>query len=377
MTQPGDDAPGLQQEPTMPHFSRYFIGIAAAATMMTLSSQAHALGCEWPTARGPLQFTHNIADIKWVARDAPVGSKIYSATTTGVVGPGFILKCDNDGTLSLTANMGTPLPVARGTFHTVDGKDVTGKVLQTSIPGVGLYLELGGFLNADIDTSNAFHANDGGIGAVPYVGENQQDMRPSSMEMKNLSIKYMALIKTGPIPPGVSSFNQEVVRGVVSDVGDAVRLTLSGKVQQAQCTLRADAVSANPVQLKTHDIAVFKGPGSHSDPVDFYITLNKCEDDKAGSVARAFMRLDGVDGSVPVNRDLGVFTLTTDSSASGIGIQVMRSDNTPLKLEEFVDMVPLTPGITRLDLRAQYYQTEATVTPGEAKGALNFTIEYR
>lgn len=48
-----------------------------------------------------------------------------------------------------------------------------------------------------------------------------------------------------------------------------------------------------------------------------------------------------------------------------------------IKLEEFVDMVPLTPGNTRIDLRARYYQTEATVTPGEAKGALNFTIEYR
>ena len=359
----------------MPHFSRSLIGIAAAATMMTLSSQAHALGCEWPTTPGPLQFTHNIAGIKWVARDAPVGSKIYSTTSTGVVGPGFSLLCDNDGALTLTANMGTPLPVAPGTFPPVDGKDVTGKVLQTSIPGVGLYLELGGFLNGV--ASNTFQANDGGIGAIPYVGENARKMTPSPLEMKNLIIKYMALIKTGPIPPDTSSFNQEVVRGVVSDVGDAVRLTLGGQVRQAQCTLRANAVSANPVQLGTHDIADFTGQGSTSDPVDFYITLNDCEDDPAGSVARAFMRLNGVDGSVPVDRDLGLFTLTSDSSASGIGIQVLRSDNNPLKLEEFVDMVPLTPGNTRIDLRARYYQTEATVTPGEAKGALNFTIEYR
>jgi len=359
----------------MPHFSRSLIGIAAAATMMTLSSQAHALGCEWPTTPGPLQFTHNIAGIKWVARDAPVGSKIYSTTSTGVLGPGFILLCDNDGALTLTANMGPPLPVAPGTFPPVDGKDVTGKVLQTSIPGVRLYLELGGCLNGV--ASNTFQANDGGIGAIPYVGENGRKMTPSPLEMRNLIIKYMALIKTGPIPAGTSSFNQEVVRGVVSDVGDAVRLTLGGQVQQAQCTLRADAVSANPVQLGTHDIADFTGQGSTSDPVDFYITLNDCEDDPAGSVARAFMRLNGVDGSVPVDRDLGLFTLTSDSSASGIGIQVLRSDNNPLKLEEFVDMVPLIRDITRIDLRARYYQTEATVTPGEAKGALNFTIEYR
>ncbi|MFG0685066.1 fimbrial protein [Pseudomonas sp. WSY_20] len=359
----------------MPSLSRYFIGIAAAATIMAMSNQAHALGCEWPTVTGPMQFTHTLTGVKWVAREAPVGSKIYSTTTTGVVGPGFGLACDNNGTLTLTANMGTPLPIAPGTFPPVDGKDVTGKVLQTSIPGVGLYLELGGFLNGS--ATNAFLADDGGVGAIPYVGVNQQNMQPSSMLMRNLTIKYMALIKTGPIPAGVSPFNQEVVRGVVSDVGDAVRLTLVGQVQQAQCTVKADAVSANPVQLGTHDIADFTGPGSTTAPVDFFIALSDCEDDPAGSVARAFMRLDGVDGSVSIDRSIGLFSLTTDSTASGLGIQVLRSDNTPVQLEEFVDMVALAPGTVRLDLRARYYQTEATVTPGEAKGALSFTIEYR
>lgn len=359
----------------MPFFSRYFIGIAAATTLMTLSSQALALGCQWPTTPGPLQFTRNLSGPKWVARDAPVGSKIYSSNTTGILGPGFALRCDNDGSLLLTASMNTPLPIASGTFPPVDGRDVTGKVLQTSVPGVGLYLELGGFLNAI--SSNAFLANDGGIGAVPYIGENQRNMSPSPLIMENLTIKYMALIKTGAIPAGTSTFNQEVVRGVVSDVGDAVRLTLAGQVQQAQCTLKADAVSANPVQLGTHDIADFTGQGSTTNPVDFFITLSDCEDDPAGSVSRAFMRLDGVDGSTPIDRDRGIFTLTTDSTANGIGIQVLRSDNTPLRLEEFVDMVGVTPGITRLDLRARYYQTDAAVTPGEAKGALNFTLEYR
>lgn len=356
-------------------FSRLIIGIAASAAILTLPGRAHALGCEWPTTTGPLQYIHNLGALKWVARDAPVGSKIYSTTSTGVRGPGFALKCDNDASLLLTADMGTPLPIAPGTFPPVDGRDVTGKVLETSIPGVGLYLELGGFLNAT--ASNAFLANDGGVGAIPYLGENQRRMSPSPLLMTNLVIKYMALIKTGTIPAGVSSFSQEVVRGMVSDVGDAVRLTLSGQVQQAQCTVKADAVSANPVQLGTHDIANFTGQGSTSNAVDFFITLSDCEDDPAGSVARAFMRLDGVDGSIPVDRDMGLFTLTTDSTATGIGIQVLRSDNTPIKLEDYVDMLGLTSGITRLDLRARYYQTGATVVPGEAKGALNFTIEYR
>ncbi|MBF8668962.1 fimbrial protein [Pseudomonas putida] len=359
----------------MPSLTHLLLSIATATAMLTLSNQAHALSlCEWPTTPGPLQFTHYLTGTKWVARDAPDGSKIYSTGPTGVSGPGFALKCDNDASRLLTANMNTPLSVVPGTFH-VDGKDVTGKVLETDIQGVGLYLELGGFLNTR--AANGFLANDGGVGAIPYVGENQRDMSPTPMLMTNLTIKYLALIKTGPIPAGTRPLKVDAVRGVVSDVGAAVRLKLVGQVQQAQCTVKADAVSANPVQLGTHDIADFTGPGSTTRPVDFFITLSDCEDDPAGSVARAFMRLDGVDGSVPVDRDRGVFTLTADSSAAGIGIQVLRSDNNPLKLEEFVDMVALTPGTMRLDLRARYYQTATTVTPGEAKGALNFTIEYR
>jgi len=366
----------LPQESIMPSFSRHFIGIAAAATLMTLSSQALADSkCDWETTLGPLQFARSLGGPLWVARDAPKGSKIYSADFIGVPGPGFFLICDNEGDRLLTANMNTPLPIAPGPFPDVDGKSVDGKVLQTSIPGVGLYIELGSFLNAP--ASNAFQANDNGVGAVPYIGENQQKMLPVAMRMGNLFIKYVALIKTDAIPPGVHTFNQEVVRGAITDVGDAVRLTLTGQVQQAQCTLKADAVSANPVQLGTHDLAQFTGQGSTTNPVDFFITLSDCEDDPAGSVSRAFMRLDGVDGSIPVDRDRGIISLTTDSTANGIGIQVLRSDNTPLRLEEFVDMVGVTPGITRLDLRARYYQTDARVTPGEAKGALNFTIEYR
>ncbi|MFJ4457443.1 fimbrial protein [Pseudomonas sp. NPDC089392] len=359
----------------MPFFPRLHLSLAALAAMLSFTSQAHAaLGCAWETTTGPINFVTDYGT-NWVPLDAPVGSKIASFPLRNLGGSGPVLLCDNDGSLVLTANITSPLPPAPGTFPPIDGKNVTGKVLQTNVPGVGLYLELGSFMNGTV--SNTFKATDGGIGAVPYVGENRENMNPTSMRMQALQIKYAALIKTGTIPPGPMQVNQQVIRGVISDVGEAVILNLSAGIQQAQCTLKADAVSANPVQLGRHDIAEFIGEHTTTKPIDFFITLSDCEDDPAGSVARAFMRLDGVDGSVPIDRDLGLFSLTTDSSATGLGIQVLRSDNTPLKLEEFIDMAAITPGTMRFDLRARYYQTAPAVTPGEAKGALNFTIEYR
>lgn len=360
----------------MPRKLSKHLSIAAILGMLSVTGTVQAAAqCKWESTPGPMLFNHNLGGTAWVARDAAVGKKIASwglQIMTGTDGARLI--CDNDGLGTLTANVTTPLPLAPGTFPPVEGHNVDGKVLQTSIPGVGLYVEFDSFLNGR--ANNHFKAVDG-IGALPFVAEQTERMTPNNLTSNIQRLKYIALIKTGTIPPGPQSFSQEVARANISDVGDALQLTISGQVMQAQCTLKADAVSANPVQLGRHDIADFTGEHTTTSPVDFSITLSDCEDDPTSSVARAFMRLDGVDGSVPIDRDIGLFSLTTDSSASGIGIQVLRSDNTPLKLEEFIDMAAITPGTMRLDLRARYYQTAPVVTAGEAKGALNFTIEYR
>ncbi|WEK29704.1 MAG: fimbrial protein [Candidatus Pseudomonas phytovorans] len=353
------------------------LSIAAILGMLSMAGAVQAADeCKWESTPGPMQFNHNLGAAAWVARDAPIGSKIASWGLQIMTGTdGARLVCDSDGLRTLTANVTTPLALARGPFPPVDGRNVDGKVLQTSIPGVGLYVEFSSFLNGT--ANNHFKALDG-VGALPFVAEQNERMAPNNLTSNIQRLGYIALIKTDKIPAGPQLFSQEVARANISDVGDALRLTLSGQVMQAQCTLKADAVSANPVQLGQHDIAEFTGQGSTTNPVDFFITLSDCEDDPAGSVARAFMRLDAADGSAPIDRDLGLFSLTTtESSASGIGIQVLRSDNTPVKLEEFIDMAAVTPGTMRFDLRARYYQTAPAVTPGEAKGALNFTIEYR
>lgn len=363
----------------MPSLSRFNLTLAAVVALFSLSGTAHAIAtCKWDNGiPGPLLFSSDLGSFM-VPRDAEIGSKIGSITRRPLTSQGGVmLLCDNDGSKKLMATITTPLTLAPGSFPPVDAIDVTGKVLQTNVPGVGLYVQFAEPLNGP--ANNMFHAEDGGMGAVPFTAINYERMTPTSMRMTNLNIKYAALIKTGPIPPGPQTFNQIVATGTITDItGDAITLQLSGRVQQAQCSLKADAVSADPVLLGNHDIADFKGVGTTTAAVDFYITLSDCEDDPSNSVARAFIRLDGVQGSVPVDRDLGLFTLTTDSTASGLGIQILRSDSTPLKLEEFVQMTDaLTPGPMRIDLRARYYQTDGNVTPGVAKGALNFTMNYR
>ncbi|RMP37234.1 putative Fimbrial protein, partial [Pseudomonas syringae pv. antirrhini] len=87
------------------------------------------------------------------------------------------------------------------------------------------------------------------------------------------------------------------------------------------------------------------------------------------------------DGSAPVGPvNSGVFSLTTDSQARGMGIQVLKADgSTPMELQTEVPLIAITPGNMSLNFYARFYQTEASseVRPGKAKGALSFTLTYK
>ncbi|WP_423815213.1 fimbrial protein, partial [Pseudomonas viridiflava] len=95
------------------------------------------------------------------------------------------------------------------------------------------------------------------------------------------------------------------------------------------------------------DRAEFTGPGFTSTKVPFHIALSNCETDTgAGFIATAHVQLDGVDGSAPVGPvNSGVFSLTTDSQARGMGIQVLEADgSTPMELQTEVPLIAITPG---------------------------------
>ncbi|AHG43534.1 hypothetical protein N018_09485 [Pseudomonas syringae CC1557] len=78
--------------------------------------------------------------------------------------------------------------------------------------------------------------------------------------------------------------------------------------------------------------------------------------------------------------DSGVFSLTSDSTAQGMGIQVLKADAiTPMELQTEVPVSAISPGNTVLNFHVRFYQTDAnsTIRPGLAKGALSFTMTYK
>ncbi|MNQ88442.1 Type-1 fimbrial protein, A chain precursor [compost metagenome] len=192
---------------------------------------------------------------------------------------------------------------------------------------------------------------------------------------------YITLIKTGPIAPGPQTFNgAELFSGRFSGIpGKSFSAGLSGTVVQAHCG--SNTVSADPVQLGEWDQQDFTGTGYTTAAIPFNITLSNCEADGSNiNIATANIRFEDASAIPFVTSFPGVFGLTPDSTARGIGIQILKGDgSTPMELNTEVPLKPISASGTVLDFTARFYQTEPSldVHPGIAKGALNFTLTYK
>lgn len=335
--------------------------------------------CEW-LAGGPgtMTYTQDMGSV-YVPRDAPVGSIIgrraFKRTPNN---EGQAIRCSNDGSVRLTFNAATSVPPVQNMPVGTGSYGAIYAVLPTNIAGVGAQFQLS--FPFDGLASNAF-TPDLGDSTVPFSAHHQRAMGSADLNFATLE-SYITLIKTGPIAPGPQTLNgQELFSGEFSGIpGKAFRAGLVGTVIQAHCG--SNKVSADPVQLGEWDLADFTGPGHTTTAVPFNITLSSCvADDTDANVATANIRFEGTGGSSPVIPPIpGVFSLTPGSSAKGVGIQVLKGDgSTPVELNTEVPIRQIGTGDTVLDFAARFYQIEPSrnVEPGEAKGALNFTLTYK
>lgn len=339
--------------------------------------------CFWLSGGGPMVFLSNIGSV-YVPRDAPTGAIIGRLDVqAGVTDPPNEVNCWNrpPSTRILEFQAQATAPVFPSPLPPINGEDVTGKVLQTNIPGVGVRIKLRAPYDG-LSGPNSFIPVDAPI--VPFRAERPPSDRMIIPIRIVGAIHRYTLIKTGPIAPGPHRLDgSELFSGHVTTLGKIFGFGMTGTVIQAQCSVGVNPVSADPVRLGDWDTSDFTGPGFTTTAVPFSIALSNCETDASsgGNVATAHIRLDGINGSLPVGpAGSGVFSLTTDSIAEGMGIQVLKADGiTPVELNADVPLQPITPGNVVLHFNARFYQTAATrdVRPGLAKGALSFTLTYK
>lgn len=246
-----------------------------------------------------------------------------------------------------------------------DGSNsVRNKVFDTSIPGVGVTLT---YWAPEISVSGRSSKS---IGPCPL-----DKIAGYSCGLRSMTFYFhqgyydVKVIKTSE-QTGVGEIAPIVVKNAGN--GSSIDLgvfTLTGTIGASGCTI-SDENKNLDIPMGDYPITDFKGPGSATAPVDFQLSLN-CP--TVGTSVKVTTTSNG--GAQ--NAANGVLNLSNGSTATGLGLQLLKSDGTtPLPLNTQIDFGKTTTAETTYKLYARYLQVAETVTSGTANAMATFTLNY-
>jgi type 1 fimbria pilin len=124
-----------------------------------------------------------------------------------------------------------------------------------------------------------------------------------------------------------------------------------------------------PVSLGFTPQTDFTGVDTFSQSIPFNIDLIGCSANSNVKVT-----LSDTSGGLSPNKP-GVLALIP-GGATGVGIQLLDATNTPITLDTEWGVGQTAGTNFSFQLKARYYQTEATMTNGPANSTANFTMTY-
>lgn len=239
------------------------------------------------------------------------------------------------------------------------------QLYETGIPGIAYRLKFGAFC-----TTNWWPA--------------QCTMKFGALAVFSHALT-IELVKTGPITGG------GVLTGTYGKwFGGAARHVYKVYSWSGATTLRP-IVPTCAVMSESRSISVglgdgipartFTGMGTHSTAAPFHIAL-QCAGGDEGKTTGVHVTL--TDQTNPANRS-NILSLTRDSTATGIGIQVLK-DSTVLSFgpdsSEAGNMNQWSAGeaangVFTIPLSARYVQNDWLVRGGKASGRATFTMSYQ
>ncbi|WP_174434391.1 fimbrial protein [Burkholderia metallica] len=256
---------------------------------------------------------------------------------------------------------------------------VGNNVYQTGVPGIGVRIHT----NADIPY-DSYNTNSRGNSYY----ENLETPSTNTLPQYYPPFKWfvyggtftLEIIKTGEISPG------KVFSGTIGEVsGGGItwrRFSFSGDVvvQPTSCKVTSQSIQ---VPLGSVPQRSFKGVGSTTPPVNFSIPI-----DCSGVAKNVYMTFTD---SSNVGNTGNILPLTKNSTAKGIGIQILPGDGAgdsyPIAFgpgtgginQQLVASLGKSAEIGKINvkLRARYVQTAEKVVPGTANGVVTYTISYQ
>ncbi|WP_194792328.1 fimbrial protein [Pseudomonas sp. UFMG81] len=194
---------------------------------------------------------------------------------------------------------------------------------------------------------------------------------------------YYRFIKIGPVDAGMGTqpLAGHVLAEFNNNLGGRVMevVITSGSINVAMCGLPGAPGTQVMVPMGTWRTGQFHGEGSVTDTQTFNVPVQACQ---AGTDPRnqnfAALRLDPRNGSSVLDAQRGILGLNADSDATGVGVQVLKADLTPMPLTEEVEMVRMSNGDLNIPMAARYIQVgNQTPVGGVANASVGFTLTYK
>lgn len=320
---------------------------------LTMASPVWALNCNWITSN-PTAYQENLA-VNISNNGAPVQ-----------------VGADNNPTLSYFAQFQTPTAFSYGVFSCTSG---TNYIRAQTVGGSTA-------LGTAIDGRSSYLTNVPGVGVEIYSSMLQMPPSPAVSSYPLANGSMYAYNGTG-FEVAYRFFRlagQRVGTGIIDGAslpqvqhyaGDLLLYTAQavGQLKIVGLTCNVSNVS---VDLGTATLSQFQGVGLpiSSAPVPFAMTAGNCP---AGMVAVS-VSLAASTGSY----SNGVAALTADSTAKGVGIQILDNTGNPVS---FNSNYPLpynsaTGGTVKQNFSARYFQLSKPITGGTAKTLLTYTMTY-
>lgn len=293
-----------------------------------------------------------------VKRDTPVGTVIYDS---GWVNGGVSdVWCSGGGTWTYGyASSMTPVP---GMAH----------VYESGVPGIGIKAA---YSNNPGDTPA--NINSVGSNGSSFMEWPRSSGPLSPVEYVPSGIYRAQFVMTGPIPVGTNTMSLPA----------PTSNTIYNSLETNRATFTATTFTVNSVGCivnNSGNIVVNLDPASQdqfttvgytTNPKDFSINVS-CP---TSGTAVSYQIDDMGSSGLPVN--MGVLAnLATTGAASGVGVQVVKTDGTTIvPLSNKVSYITTTYDnqTVSIPLKGRYYQMTNTISPGNVVANATFTMFYQ
>lgn len=350
------------------HWRRGLLGMVVLAC----STGAWAASCSGSASTITLTPPAAIA----IPRDAAVGTLLTSWIQSTAASNWYT--CTGDSGTDAAGVAFEPLSQTSSGL-TISSGGVNYTVFNTSVAGVGIAVGVSGIGNCG---TSKFQDLGTPVNLIvtklpsPWVAASSCVVT-GSMNVGGQA--QIAFVKTGPITPGTASggvlFEAAAVVGPKNTGATLVSgMRKSFKVNPISFTVGSCTIPDIPVSMGSYKASTFTGPNSSSNPISFNVAVNNCP---AGfnAIQYSFAAPSGV-----LNATAGVIALSSDSKATGVGLQLKDNSGNALKYDTNYTLSSYnksTSGSYTIPLKAAYYQTGTAVTAGSANGTLLITMTYQ